>query len=446
MSYSPSVRTPSETTSTNEDWQTAIGGYSEDQRSARSRSQSPESARKSPTTFSTDEWHQDSQRQQSNHTHTRSSVLGEQTRIEGSGWSQRGRVSSSANIDRQSVYDDELMKTPQANRRRPHNQDDTMSVISAAPSMVLEELEELRSRINRLEMIPQAAGKVKSEIHNEQRSRPVTQESLQSLRSSTSRDTGLRIANSQSPSHGHPLLREAIQNLRKTNIAMELLRPVDLAVSDAIALSSGVLERNMRLRVDGLCRALTEVCLFLYDHDQSYSQTKLTRTNDSPRLHQANGSPYSHGLRQNNDENIQLTRSRSSRRSLAEILESKSSSRYDDTARSASQASHYRMDTRNSPGDRSYKASLVSNGRQLQSAAGHYTSNHDANRWSPRENRMQTAGSSAGHRRIETFPKGHSRAPSRASTDIIERAPVTRDLLYQRYQRTPPRRDEEHIA
>jgi hypothetical protein len=164
------------------------------------------------------------------------------------------------------------------------------SVSTTAPSTVWDELEDLKSRIHRLELtgkMPPTAGAAMSRASNDRP--PTATTTVTTLSSSPKRGRGNsisqeeRVSTEPPPAEAHPLLRAALAKTKPV-LSSEIYNALEAAASDALAIasmmgSSGqpgpisssqsiiggptVSDRQVRRKADSMCRSLTELCLAL---------------------------------------------------------------------------------------------------------------------------------------------------------------------------------------
>lgn len=174
------------------------------------------------------------------------------------------------------------------------------SVSTTAPSTVWDELEDLKSRIHRLELtgkIPPTSGAAMSRASNDRP--PTATTTVTTLSSSPKRGRGNSISqdgpiDAENPTETHPLLRAALTNT-KTVLNSEIYKALEAATSDALAISSmmgssgqpgpisssqstiggpaAVSDRQVRRKADSLCRNLTELCLALSEAKPEHAGT-----------------------------------------------------------------------------------------------------------------------------------------------------------------------------
>lgn len=452
---SPSIRTPSETASTNEDWKTAVG---DSVRGLGNEGSSP---------LSPDEYTSASREPLFDTLNSRTMSIRHINRLENDRFpgdmprneivdeqeAERRQVThrlSSANLRKQTaeLSMEEELTTPQPNRKRQSILDSGASMISAAPSAVFDELDELKRRIQRLELGPAMSSsphspgfRISPHGRSKERARARRVENGPMNMVYTTPDTQRSPI---SPSNGHPLLRDSLRRLKSSQIDSELLKHLEMAISDALVLASQATDRLIHTRADSLCRSLTEICLLFADHPETGHRDELSGVRQEYR----SSSPHSagHHLRTYSS----LPRSMSSRRNLAELLQPRDD--YCESARSTSRLSRYTEAHELDAGSRhsmltDYRTRsntdlphLASRRSIVPSALGHTGASHLSGRRSSGDRSHSVVGSEASTRRQTHSSGSHARTMSRASVaDILDRPPVTRDSLYARYQRPSPR-------
>jgi len=169
-----------------------------------------------------------------------------------------------------------------------HGLEGTESTASTTgPSTVWDELDELKSRINRLELtgkIPPTSGAAMSRVSDE---RPVTANTTLTNNSTSPRripgGAGQDVSSTtSSQKETHPILHSALAK-SKLCLSNDVYKALESAANDALALSSllgsngqgpissgastigggGVTDRQLRRKADSVCRSLTELCLAL---------------------------------------------------------------------------------------------------------------------------------------------------------------------------------------
>ncbi|XDG00709.1 hypothetical protein ABKA04_000324 [Annulohypoxylon sp. FPYF3050] len=173
-----------------------------------------------------------------------------------------------------------------------HGVEGTNSTAStAAPSTVWDELDDLKSRIHRLELtgkLPPTSGAAISRASEERP--PTAHTNATTLSASPKRGSGgaVQAPDLNTPSKdGHPLLHSALTK-SKQFLSVEVFEALETAANDALALStmmgtagqpgpisSGassignggngvtITDRQLRRKADSICRSLTELCLAL---------------------------------------------------------------------------------------------------------------------------------------------------------------------------------------
>ncbi|KAI1661564.1 hypothetical protein F4813DRAFT_385243 [Daldinia decipiens] len=170
-----------------------------------------------------------------------------------------------------------------------HGVEGTNSTAStAAPSTVWDELDDLKSRIHRLELtgkLPPTSGAAISRASEERP--PTAHTNATTLSASPKRGSGGAAQTSEANNaqkEGHPLLHSALTK-SKDFLSVEVFEALEAAANDALALStmmgtagqpgpiasgassigSGttITDRQLRRKADSICRSLTELCLAL---------------------------------------------------------------------------------------------------------------------------------------------------------------------------------------
>ncbi|KAA8568418.1 hypothetical protein EYC84_007451 [Monilinia fructicola] len=180
------------------------------------------------------------------------------------------------------------------------------TVSTTAPSTVWDELDDLKSRIHRLELtgkLPTTSGAAVSRATNERPPTATTTETTMST--SPKRGRGNSISPTEAPSmdmskaENHPLLRSALAN-SKPLLDPEIYKSLEATAYDALAISAmmgtsgqpgpisssqssvggahpNVSDRQVRRKTDSLCRSLTELCLSLSERRPNDPDTTLTQ-------------------------------------------------------------------------------------------------------------------------------------------------------------------------
>lgn len=161
------------------------------------------------------------------------------------------------------------------------------SVSATAPSTVWDELEDLKSRIHRLELtgkLPTSSGAAMSRVSND---RPPTATTTVTTMSSSpkQRGRGTSLSPTEPPqTDAHPLLTAALAK-SKNLLSPEVYSSLEATAADALAISSmmgtsgqpgpissshstlgssnAVSDRQVRKKADSMCRSLTELCIAL---------------------------------------------------------------------------------------------------------------------------------------------------------------------------------------
>lgn len=188
-----------------------------------------------------------------------------------------------------------LADTPQQNSDTNHGVEGTESSSStAAPSTVWDELDELKSRIHRLERTGKAPSAANGGMSGSSDERPRTATTnATTVSASPKRGSGpssTHVDGSSSgltPREAQPLLLSALSKT-KDLVSPEVFSAIELAATDAMVLSSmigavgqpgpisssastiggyggSVTDRQLRKKADSVCRSLTELCLALAD-------------------------------------------------------------------------------------------------------------------------------------------------------------------------------------
>ncbi|RDW83410.1 hypothetical protein BP5796_04901 [Coleophoma crateriformis] len=185
------------------------------------------------------------------------------------------------------------MESNDAPENHPVVEGTESTISTTAASTVWDELEELKSRIHRLELtgkLPATSGAAVS--HASANRPPTATTTVTTISSSPKRGRGNSISPSEIPGTGaatappagdnHPLLQAALAKSR-TLLDPEVYKALEATTTDALAIasmmgtsgqpgpisssqstigvSSGVTDRQVRRKADSLCRSLTELCL-----------------------------------------------------------------------------------------------------------------------------------------------------------------------------------------
>ncbi|KAL2868669.1 putative LPXTG-motif cell wall anchor domain protein [Aspergillus lucknowensis] len=187
--------------------------------------------------------------------------------------------------------------------------DGTESTLSTtAPSTVWDELEDLKSRIKKLELTGRLPPSSQEAITSVSGDRPRTATTTVTTMSSSPRHRRTSISGESDtitvPSPVHPLLQSALVKARNS-VSKEVYTALEATATDAMALSqllgtgktpSGSVsvangyypaERQSRRKADSVCRSLTELCLALSDEHHTKHQSP---SGDATfRMSQSNG-------------------------------------------------------------------------------------------------------------------------------------------------------------
>ncbi|KAF7934302.1 uncharacterized protein EAE97_008662 [Botrytis byssoidea] len=180
------------------------------------------------------------------------------------------------------------------------------TVSTTAPSTVWDELDDLKSRIHRLELtgkLPTTSGAAVSRATHERPPTATTTETTMST--SPKRGRGNSISPTEAPTvdmskaENHPLLRSALMN-SKPLLDPEIYKSLEASANDALAISAmmgtsgqpgpisssqsviggaqpNISDRQVRRKADSLCRSLTELCLSLSERRSNDPDTTLTQ-------------------------------------------------------------------------------------------------------------------------------------------------------------------------
>lgn len=173
--------------------------------------------------------------------------------------------------------------------RHPARIDGTESTISTtAPSTVWDELDDLKSRIRKLELtgkLPASSGAAISGAVGERPPTATTTITTASIspKHGQAKDNPTEASTVREPTTAHPLLHSALANA-KTIVDPKIYRVLDEAASNALALvtltrdsidqsaptgsvvnvaNPLAIDRQLRRKADSMCRSLTELCILL---------------------------------------------------------------------------------------------------------------------------------------------------------------------------------------
>lgn len=227
------------------------------------------------------------------HTRRRSSVTESTPPISGRG--QSYKTGAVHNYSTKAYNSSPLVRSfdlPPPQPQEPQNGvEGTESTASTtAPSTVWDELDELKSRINRLEItgkLPSTSGAAVTKMSDE---RPATANTTVTTASiSPKRQVHVHTdeaASVSTPRDAYPILQNALANC-KLNLSPEVYQALDCVAQDALGLSSAMghgpipsgastigsgstaADRQLRRKADSVCRSLAELCITLND-DAAY--------------------------------------------------------------------------------------------------------------------------------------------------------------------------------
>ncbi|KAF7166787.1 hypothetical protein CNMCM6106_002485 [Aspergillus hiratsukae] len=182
---------------------------------------------------------------------------------------------------------------PEPDRSRQDGTESTLS--TTAPSTVWDELEDLKSRIKKLELTGKLPPSSQAAISTVSGERPRTATTtVTTVSSSPNRNHKIPPSTAESEAATaanpvHPLLQTALLKAKDV-LNNEVYKSLEAAVADALALSSllgtnnapsggvsvvngyGSSDRQSRRKADSVCRSLTELCLALSDEQLSKQQ------------------------------------------------------------------------------------------------------------------------------------------------------------------------------
>jgi hypothetical protein len=318
---------------------------------------------------------------------------------------------------------------PEADRSRQDGTESTLS--TTAPSTVWDELEDLKSRIKKLELTGKLPPSSQAAISTVSGERPRTATTTVTTVSS-SPNYNHKISPSAAETEAatatnpvHPLLQSALLKARDV-LTNEVYKSLETAVTDALALSSllgtnkapsgGVSvvngysssDRQSRRKADSVCRSLTELCLALSDEQISKQQMPASDDDTITQL------PTS----ANEDSS---TLNRSLRRSMT--LEPEVPGRRKSTTHVSSRLEARRQSLANTNGNSSSRKDLsaLPDGNSPSSPSA-----------SAPKSRLSRLSTSLRSKRLQPededtdLPSPHSRSISRAMTDIDNSAAAQR--------------------
>ncbi|RDL40608.1 Uncharacterized protein BP5553_00587 [Venustampulla echinocandica] len=203
----------------------------------------------------------------------------------------------------------DMLESPAPGTHAPESTESTVS--TTAPSTVWDELEDLKSRIHRLELtgkLPATSGAAMSRASNERP--PTATTTVTTISTSPKRGRGNSISPTDVGSvvnhsnEAHPLLREALAK-SKPVLSPEIFKALEATASDALVIASmmgsagqpgpisssqstvggvasTVSDRQVRRKADSLCRSLTELCLAMSDGKSEHIQSAPIQNPASP--------------------------------------------------------------------------------------------------------------------------------------------------------------------
>ncbi len=195
----------------------------------------------------------------------------------------------------------------------PRAAEGTESTVSTtAPSTVWDELEDLKSRIHRLELtgkLPPTSGAAMSRASNDRP--PTATTTVTTMSSSPKRGRGNSISPTEpvitdKPAEAHPLLHAALAK-SKPLLSTEVYKALEATASDALAIASmmgssgqpgpisssqstiggttSVSDRQVRRKADSMCRSLTELCLALSEGKTEHGTPEVNQIPLQTRSH-----------------------------------------------------------------------------------------------------------------------------------------------------------------
>ena len=208
----------------------------------------------------------------------------------------------------------DLHDTPETHRAAEGTES---TVSTTAPSTIWDELEDLKSRIHRIELtgkLPATSGAAISRASNDRP--PTATTTVTTMSSSPKRGRGNSLSPTESnmidgrPNDAHPLLTSALAK-SKSLLSAEVYKALEATTADALAItammgSAGqlgpisssqstvgggantVTDRQVRRKADSMCRSLTELCLALSEGKSDQIPPKQPTTSTSRDAEQAN--------------------------------------------------------------------------------------------------------------------------------------------------------------
>ena len=186
-----------------------------------------------------------------------------------------GHYHSSPLTSRSTLYKEDSLPTPRA--------EGTESTVSTtAPSTIFDELDDLKSRLKKLELtakMPASSGAAIATTTVERPRTATTTVTTMSPSPNHGRDTSASPSTSvpggPADAGTHPLLNSALAKTRSL-LSPHVYRTLDATASDALTIAkmasngaSGVpgssIDRQLKRKADSMCRSLTELCIALAD-------------------------------------------------------------------------------------------------------------------------------------------------------------------------------------
>ncbi|KAL8817711.1 MAG: hypothetical protein Q9191_008093, partial [Dirinaria sp. TL-2023a] len=233
-----------------------------------------------------------------------------------SGYRQLGhQASASVGYDSSPLNAYSTVGSKPLSRRGSRAEGTESTVSTTAPSMVWEELSDLRSRLNRLELTGKLSG---SGSRNGVRERPATATTTTTMTTMSSSPKHRRLRSGSAEASTvkgmatrgtHPLLRSALER-SKDIVSPKVFEALEATALDALALAAmtnegdpnvnvdsssypdstiRALDRPLRRKADGLCRSLTELCIALCDANETDSTKLRPQSRDTTRPTNING-------------------------------------------------------------------------------------------------------------------------------------------------------------
>ncbi|KAJ1710689.1 hypothetical protein NYO67_7133 [Aspergillus flavus] len=333
----------------------------------------------------------------------------------------------------------EVTERPRAEPDRSR-QDGTESTLSTtAPSTVWDELEDLKSRIRKLELTGKLPPSSQEAISSASAERPRTATTTVTTVSSSPKrghktSTSSPGSDSIPPTNPvHPLLQSALSKA-KTVLNKDVFTALEATATDAISLSTtlstnkapsggisvvngyGPTDRLSRRKADSVCRGLTELCLALSD-EQLRRQQASSKPDEDTITQQPIGA---------DDET--LTPTTPYRRSTTQEPEGLSRRQ---STRAASRRSSFANPSGNTPSENNKEVNwgndTTFDAKQTQSPGSSLPTSRLSRLASLRAQRLQTDDEPAEHR------SPHGRSISRSMTDISNQSSAYRAPPRQRF-------------